>query len=60
MSQALSLIELGSKVTVAIHKVRDRIPSHLLDLLAKDPAGTVVDYKMTDGTGVGVVVSGGG
>jgi hypothetical protein len=52
MSQAA--ITIGSKVRVL--RVRDRIPAALVAALKNDPTGTVRDFKMTDGTGVGVVV----
>jgi hypothetical protein len=52
MSQAA--ITIGSKVRVT--RVRDRIPANLVAVLKADPTGTVRDFKMTDGTGVGVVV----
>jgi hypothetical protein len=52
MSQAA--ITIGSKVRVL--RVRDRIPAELVAALKADPTGTVRDFKMTDGTGVGVVV----
>jgi len=52
MSQAA--ITIGSKVRVT--RVRDRIPADLVAALKADPIGTVRDFKMTDGTGVGVVV----
>ena len=58
MSQAA--ITIGSKVRVT--RVRDRIPADLVASLKADPTGTVTDYKVTDGKGIGVVVelSGGG
>ena len=52
MSQAT--INIGSKVRVT--RVRDRIPSALVDLLQKDASGTVVDFRTVDGKGIGVVV----
>jgi len=52
MSQAA--ISIGSKVRIT--RVRDRIPADLVAALKSDPTGTVKDYRLTDGTGVGVVV----
>ena len=52
MSQAA--ITIGSRVRVT--RVRDRIPADLVAALQADPIGTVTDFKMTDGTGVGVVL----
>ncbi len=56
MPQTTNLTKIGSKIKVDLEKVRDRISGSLLDQLTKDPRGTVKDYKMTDGGGVGVVV----
>jgi hypothetical protein len=58
MSQ--TAITIGSKVRVL--RVRDRIPANLVAALKADPTGTVKDYRVTDGKGIGVVVelAGGG
>lgn len=45
-------MEIGQKVKV--YRLRDRVNSSIVDKLGK--IGTVKDYKMTDGSGVGVVV----
>ena len=52
MSQAT--INIGSEVRVT--RVRDRIPTALVELLQKDPSGKVVDFRTVDGKGIGVVV----
>ena len=52
MSQAA--ISIGSKVRIL--RVRDRIPADLVAALRADPTGTVTDYRVTDGKGIGVVV----
>ena len=52
MSQAA--ISIGSKVRVT--RVRDRIPADLVAALQTDATGTVRDYRVTDGNGIGVVV----
>jgi hypothetical protein len=52
MSQAA--ITIGSKVRVI--RVRDRIPADLVAALKADATGTVKDFRVTDGKGVGVVV----
>jgi hypothetical protein len=39
-----------------ISRVRDRIPQNLVDLLKKDPTGTVKEFRTVDGKGIGVVV----
>ena len=57
MAKPTSLSRIGSKVKVNIERVRDRIPSNLINQLSADPRGTVIDYKMTDGIGgIGVVI----
>ena len=56
MKQIQILMDIGSKVEVDLLLVRDRIPDELLKLLSNNPVGTVTDYKMTDGSGTGVVL----
>ena len=51
MAKPTSLSRIGSKIKINIERVRDRIPSYLIDQLSEDPRGTVIDYKMTDGIG---------
>lgn len=45
-------MEIGQKVKV--YRIRDRVSGVVADKLGK--VGTVKEYKMTDGSGVGVVV----
>ena len=45
-------MEVGQKVKV--RRLRDRVSTELVEKLGK--IGTVKDYKMTDGSGVGVIV----
>ena len=52
MSQAA--ITIGSKVRIT--RVRDRIPADLVATLKANPTGTVRNFRVTDGKGVGVVV----
>ena len=57
MAKPTSLARIGSKIKINIERVRDRIPSYLINQLSQDPRGTVIDYKMTDGIGgIGVVI----
>ena len=56
MAKQAPLTRIGSKIKINLEKVRDRIPPQLINQLSKDPGGTVLDYKMTDGGGVGVVL----
>lgn len=56
MTQAATsnAVQIGSRVRIT--RVRDRIPADLVQTLQSDATGTVRDFKMTDGNGVGVVV----
>ena len=56
MSQAANLSRIGSNVRVNLDGVRDRIPANLLNQLKADPRGKIIDYKMTDGGGIGVIL----
>ena len=56
MPQSANLTRIGSRTKVNLERVRDRIPPNLIQKLIKDPSGKVLDYKMTDGTGIGVVL----
>ncbi|HGY5549639.1 MAG TPA: DUF2862 domain-containing protein [Prochlorococcus sp.] len=54
MSQAATSFRIGSKVRIS--RVRDRIPGKLVEQLKKTDVGKVLNYKMTDGKGIGVIV----
>ncbi len=56
MAQTTTLTRIGSNVRVQLDQVRDRIPKDLLMKLKDNPRGKVVDYKMTDGTDIGLVL----
>ncbi len=56
MNQALTLSRIGSRVKVNLDRVIDRIPASLVQQLKNDPRGKVLGFKMTDGTGIGVVL----
>ena len=45
-------MEIGQKVKV--YRIRDRVSSSVADKLGK--VGTIKEYKMTDGSGVGVII----
>ncbi|ELR97481.1 DUF2862 domain-containing protein [Gloeocapsa sp. PCC 73106] len=45
-------MEIGQKVKV--YRLRDRVSSQISDKLGR--TGTIAGYRMTDGSGVGVVV----
>ncbi len=56
MSSSTTTFKIGSKLKIDLDRVRDRIPSKLSELLKENPRGTVVNFKMTDGQGIGVVL----
>ncbi len=56
MPQQLNLTRIGSTVKIDLNQVRDRISKSLIAKISSEPRGTVLDYKMTDGGGVGVVI----
>ncbi len=56
MPQTVNLTKIGSRVKIDLEKVKDRISANLIDKISTDPRGTVTDYKMTDGGGVGLVI----
>ncbi len=56
MSQAATDFRIGSKVKIDLEKVKDRIPNSFREVLKLDPRCTLVDFKMTDGQGIGVIV----
>ncbi|WP_036487716.1 DUF2862 domain-containing protein [Myxosarcina sp. GI1] len=45
-------MEIGQKVKV--YRLRDRVNSRVAGMLGK--VGTIEEFKMTDGSGVGVIV----
>ena len=56
MPQSANLTKIGSRVKIDLDKVKDRISGNLIQKISSDPRATVMDYKMTDGGGVGVVL----
>ena len=56
MPEALKLLEIGALVSVDLQRIKDRLPSFLLRKLTSDSQGKVVNYKMTDGGGIGFIL----
>ena len=50
------LIPIGAKIKVDKSKIENLLPSKLLDKLPQIINGEIVDYKMTDGMGIGYVL----
>ena len=50
------LIPIGAKIKVDKSKIENLLTNKLLDTLPKQINGEIVDYKMTDGMGIGYVL----
>ncbi len=50
------LIPIGEKIKVDKSKIENLLPNKLLNDLPKIINGVIVDYKMTDGMGIGYVL----
>ena len=48
--------QIGSKASVDIGLLKDRISLELIEKLKEDPYGKIIDYKLTDGQGIGIVL----
>ncbi len=54
--EANPLIPIGTKVKVYKSKIENLIPNKIMDSLPQMINGVIVDYKMTDGRGIGYVL----
>ena len=50
------LIPIGTKIQVDKPNIENLLPNKLLDKLPEKIIGKIVDYKMTDGMGIGYVL----
>ena len=50
------LIPIGTKIKVYRSKIESLLPEKLLDDLPKVIEGEIIDYKMTDGMGIGYIL----
>ena len=50
------LIPIGSKIEIDKSKIKTDLDKRFINNLPQRIDGTIIDYKMTDGGGVGVVV----
>ena len=50
------LIPIGERIEVDKSKIENLLPNKLLDDLPQMISGEIVDYKMTDGMGIGYVI----
>ena len=56
MAETKLLPKIGSKVKININKVKDRLPSKLIDQISSNPKVVTTGYKMTDGRDIGITV----
>ncbi len=56
MHDKTNLLRVGTKVEVGLDLIRDQVPFKVTNLIANNPSCIVVDYKMTDGMGIGYIV----
>ena len=56
MVKADKLLDIGTPVRVVLGRFQDRIPQRLTQSLEAKATGKVVDYKITDGQGIGFIV----
>ena len=49
-------LKIGTTVRILPKKVGDRLPGKLSKLLSEDSFGICLDYKITDGQGIGFVL----
>ena len=56
MAETKLLPKIGSKVKININKVKDRLPSKLIDEISTNPRVVTTGYKMTDGRSIGITV----
>ena len=50
------LPKIGSKVKINFEKVRDRLPTKLIEEITSNPKAEIVGYKMTDGRSIGLIL----
>ena len=54
--ESKSLIPIGSKIEIFKSKIRTNLPQSLLTNLPRQITAEVIDYKITDGKGIGYVL----
>ena len=50
------LPRIGSKVKINFEKVKDRLPTKLVEQIESNPKAVIVGYKMTDGRSIGLIL----
>ena len=56
INQSNKLLEIGSKVNIDVSSIEDRLPEGLEEKLNISSSGTVIGYKITDGTQIGFLL----
>ena len=56
MDDTKLLPRIGSKIKINIEKVKDRLPSKLIEQISIDSRATIKGYKMSDGRSIGLIV----
>ncbi len=56
ITKSFTLKKIGELVKVELDQIKDRVDPLLLDQIKRNPHGKIVEYKMTDGQGIGFVV----
>ena len=54
MAETKVLPKIGSKVKININKVKDRLPTQLIDQISSNPRVVITGYKMADGRSIGI------
>ncbi len=54
MAETKVLPKIGSKVKINIKKVKDRLPTKLIDQISSNPRAIITGYKMADGRSIGI------
>ena len=56
MADTKLLPKIGSKVKINFEKVKDRLPTKLIEQITSNPKAEIVGYKMTDGRSIGLII----
>ena len=56
MANTKLLPKIGSKVKINFEKVKDRLPTKLIEQISSNPKAVIVGYKMTDGRSIGLIL----
>ena len=52
----LDKVEIGNSVKVNLKLSKDRLTEEIIDAIKISPIGTISDFRITDGKGIGVVL----